>query len=541
MAGGFFSVHLGQDANWDLKNYHLYNAWSFFNHKLSADYFAAGIQTYFPPWLDLPYYLISTKFFPGAPRLVAFLMGLPYGLLLFVVFRLSWVVLGSEIAINPTAKIILSALAGFYGVSGVATVSQVGTTFNEVTTASIILLGLLFMVEAVKSSTLEMSDNPLFVRIFLSGILVGIAAGLKLTSVIYAPGIAILAFCINGNLWSRMIRFSVFCLAWVFGFMPLWGAWGLRLYELTGNPFFPMFNSIFHSPWISPSSGMDERFFPDGFLQAIFYPFYWMADKKMTVMEPSFSDPRFAIAMTVFFLAIICLVVAFWYGRKFRDLKTFTPALAIVVFVVISYPIWEALFSIMRYVVPVEAILGIFIVSICIRIFAAFHKSINGAFLFVFLAVISLGASAATSYPLWGRVPFSKNVFEVQAPEIPEGSLVLFLDKPLAFLAPFLAQGHNNVGFIGIVDNVAVDNHSLVQTKVRNEISKWQGPIFYVARKDSMARAADLKRFGLYPGAQCWPIRSNIDATNYLGTVSRVPNDRAWPTDTAGCVRATSR
>jgi len=42
MVFGFISVELGQDANWDLRNYHLYNAYALLHHRL--DLRIAGIS-----------------------------------------------------------------------------------------------------------------------------------------------------------------------------------------------------------------------------------------------------------------------------------------------------------------------------------------------------------------------------------------------------------------------------------------------------------------------------------------------------------------
>lgn len=45
--------------------------------------YAAGIQTYFNPLLDIPYYHAAFIHLVDRPRVVAFLMGLPFGLLAF--------------------------------------------------------------------------------------------------------------------------------------------------------------------------------------------------------------------------------------------------------------------------------------------------------------------------------------------------------------------------------------------------------------------------------------------------------------------------
>jgi len=52
-------MFLGQDRNFDLANYHLYNGFSFLNNKLSIDIAAAGVQTYLNPLLDVFFYYLK--------------------------------------------------------------------------------------------------------------------------------------------------------------------------------------------------------------------------------------------------------------------------------------------------------------------------------------------------------------------------------------------------------------------------------------------------------------------------------------------------
>jgi hypothetical protein len=74
-AFGVLSVHLGQNADFDLRNYHLYNAFQFLHDRFYLDLNAAGYQSFFNPLLDVPYYTLATVALPNAPRLVAFIMG----------------------------------------------------------------------------------------------------------------------------------------------------------------------------------------------------------------------------------------------------------------------------------------------------------------------------------------------------------------------------------------------------------------------------------------------------------------------------------
>ena len=84
LSSGCLSILLRQDNNWDLRNYHLYSAWALLNGRAGMDIAAAGIQSFFNPLLDLPYYMLAVKWLPDAPAAVAFLAGA------FDVFNYLW-------------------------------------------------------------------------------------------------------------------------------------------------------------------------------------------------------------------------------------------------------------------------------------------------------------------------------------------------------------------------------------------------------------------------------------------------------------------
>src|SRR5260221_14404186 len=83
------SLHLGQDDNFDMRNYHIYNAWAALTGRWSQDIFAAGAQTNFFPFLDIPYYFVPAKLFPPHGGDVAALSGLPSGALLFFIYLIT--------------------------------------------------------------------------------------------------------------------------------------------------------------------------------------------------------------------------------------------------------------------------------------------------------------------------------------------------------------------------------------------------------------------------------------------------------------------
>ena len=61
LVAGLASLALGQDANWDLQNYHYYNPWAWWNGRIfDWDVAAAQIQTYHNPVLDFPFLAMVT-------------------------------------------------------------------------------------------------------------------------------------------------------------------------------------------------------------------------------------------------------------------------------------------------------------------------------------------------------------------------------------------------------------------------------------------------------------------------------------------------
>jgi hypothetical protein len=86
MISGAISVLLGQDANWDLKNYHLYNAFSVIEIRLLYDY-GTAIQWYLNPIIEIPYYLLVKSFY-NYPKIIAFFQGTYVGVLAFVLNKI---------------------------------------------------------------------------------------------------------------------------------------------------------------------------------------------------------------------------------------------------------------------------------------------------------------------------------------------------------------------------------------------------------------------------------------------------------------------
>jgi hypothetical protein len=85
IAAGLRSIALGKDVNWDLKNYHWYNAWAVLNGRVGYDVAPAQLQTYHNPLGDLPFYGLVHAI--QNPRTVAFIMALPVAVAAYFLLR----------------------------------------------------------------------------------------------------------------------------------------------------------------------------------------------------------------------------------------------------------------------------------------------------------------------------------------------------------------------------------------------------------------------------------------------------------------------
>ncbi len=511
---GFLSVWLGQDANWDLKNYHIYNPWALLHNRSDIDLFAAGIQTYFNPILDLPYYFLAVDLLGSMPRTVAFMMGLPYGLLIFFLFKSAHLVL-VDLQVTTRYQNMVATLLVAFGVSGAATAPQIGTTFNEIQVAAIIIAGVMVLLSGLRGI-----EQPFNLRTaFWGGMLFGLAAGLKLTAGIYAPAAAIALFFAIEQKRKAIFAMAIFSMAWALGFGIMYGWWAFHLYVSTGNPMFPMFENVFHTTWMGAGVGMDNRFKPHTLSQAVLYPFFWIGSTTVTVAEPIFSDPRFAVALASFLVLTSVLLLARSGQRVYpldnvAHLKIPKTSLFILVFTAVAYVVWLSMFSILRYAVSIEALLGLSIginLIICTRYL---HIKISEKILVIFLCFLLLGVSANTKYPQWGRTNYGDSVLRIQPVALEPDSLIIVLGSPQAYVLPDLAKQTRNVQFVGITDDLLSARKFDLWKKVSQKIDLFSGVMYAMVLTDATHRLRLLPEIGLSVDEKsCQLFATNIDSS----------------------------
>jgi hypothetical protein len=503
LIGVAFSISRGQDSNFDLLNYHLYDAYSFLNGRLWHDLAPANTQTFHNPILDIPYF-ISLLVYPKSEIVSASLMGVYYGFGIFFI----WII-ASELFRKSRYPFSYSVLAAAVGATGAAGWSQLGGTFNEWQTALVCLASVATVLSWIDDT------RPQFWRIALAGSLVGLAAGFKLTAMPFAAAVIIAAsVSIQANIGRRLWVACTLALGTLLGFAISGGPWCWVMYSNFASPVFPYFNGLFHSPWAPSVSIFDQRFLPRSVVETFLYPFYWAFSRSTKVSELYVRDPRLAMALSAAYIFLAAKISA--YVCRHKGSKCFITDFDdtihrgwnfVLMFFLFSYFIWQYIFSIYRYTIPLEAIGGIIIVGV-----SAQAAKMGNSFRFadpIFAALIATSVILFTVVPEWGHVRFQSGAPRVFAPDLPSKSLVIVSGAgPLSFLIPFFRQ---DVRFVRGIYSVGEKNR--YNNYIEDTIRKNEGPLFTLEYENIHSENDEkrLEQLGLSKfDSQCIPLKSSL-------------------------------
>ena len=421
---GLWSWLFGMDSNWDLRNYHLYNAFAFLNDKLSIDFAVAGFQSYFNPLLDLPYFYAITHL---PPQLVGFLYGVLHGLNFIVVLVICRTVLRSLPASEKNLITLCLAAAGCVTVNFL---SSIGNTMGDNTTSLFCLSSVALVLHSCSFASIKTKRS--LQLICAAGLLMGMGTGLKLTNAIYAVALcASLPFgATSPKMKVRMIiAFGVSVLA---GMALTAGFWFYRMWQTFGNPLFPQFGNIFPNPIARNISVADTTYLP----KSIFEQFIWPVLISLDAHRVSELNLRQIIWALFYFLCIGLLIRS--ASCRFRGLTSPQMAMecrVVISTVVVAFIVWMKLFSIYRYLVPAELLLPLAIFILCQHLFSYSRaKWLAGILISIASAVVLLGG-----FKGWGHERWAREAFQVEVPALADPShtsvLITQGNPPLAWIA----------------------------------------------------------------------------------------------------------
>nr|WP_315402264.1 glycosyltransferase 87 family protein [uncultured Duganella sp.] len=424
---GLLSLLVGQDYNWDLRNYHLYNPFALLNGKIGYDLAPGQWQSYFNPTLDLLYYGLVMHL--PAP-LVGFLMGALHGVnfVLLAAIVLALLPAGSA---HPRRLALLLALAGC---AGPGFLSGLGNTMGDNLTALGVLGALLLLLRQWPRLR---QGAPL--AALGAGVLMGAAAGLKLTNAVYALALCLALFALDGD-WRRRCQAAfVFGVGVLGGMAVTGGHWYWRMWQQFGNPLFPQFNDRFGGPLAAPIGVGDARWLPQGALEKLLWPFIHTLHPQRVSELPlrHLLWPMLYVA----FAALALALAARWArgpDAARAPAATAPPQRLLLAFVALSYGLWLHLFSIYRYLVPVELLAPLALWLLLHALMAPAAARRWGTL------CLLLAACSVASVSNWGHTRWALRAFSVETPSLPhpEQNLVFIVhnDPPMGWLVPFFSE-----------------------------------------------------------------------------------------------------
>ncbi|MFO1316542.1 MAG: glycosyltransferase 87 family protein [Burkholderiales bacterium] len=491
---GVASILLRQDSSWDLQNYHLYNAWAFVHGRDGLDWAPAQLQSYYSPYLDLPFYALVAAGVPS--RLIAFALAVPTGIAWYCFARIV-AVLFADLPDAQRRPAVAAAVA--IGVTSPMAVSLIGTTMNDWYVAAFVLAALWVVVRG---------GDPLAARtrtLALAGLLVGAGAGLKLTGSVYGFGLLAALLAARGSARARIRASAVAGGAMAVAFAATAGPWMLVLWERYGNPLFPYFNDVFRSPWADPVSFAATRFGPASVGEWLAFPFLLLVRLEGYVSEPEFRDARPAL---LYALTLAAIVVAI--AQRARPPVAATPASAgsaaawrfVVAFFVASFAAWAVVYRIWRYLVPLELLAGALIAGLVVRL-APGRRTVLALAAALALVVVT------AKFPTWWRQKFDEQFLTVTVPPVKPGALVLLVSaEPMSYVLPSFPP---DARFAGLVSNFNdPDRKNRLQQTIAAAIRDHRGPLYALAVPPGRDEGGGaLAKVGLVRQS-CAEIRTNL-------------------------------
>ncbi|WP_375210217.1 hypothetical protein [Hyphomonas jannaschiana] len=333
-----FCVMTPIEVGFDVLHYHIQDGWSALNGRLERDLAPSGMHSYFNPISHMiTQALIET--FPAA--IVSFLLGALQAAILIPLYLLCRRVLVSVGHENRISALLL-ALAGFFNYAMLTVTASIRVDHWS---AGLFILALLVLVPK--------DGAPAgWKRAGVAAFLVGLSAGLKLTSVIHVAGIAAAILVAVPGLRGRLQAAAAAGVAGLSGILLTGGWWMWKLWTVIGNPVFPMANGAFRSPFGPLENFRDERTPAQSIWDVLFYPVN-AASRPYNEFGTTWMQD---LPIAFFYIAILILG---WVGyRTYRGNEQGTevpPRALLTVFAgaFATLTVWFPLFMVGRYAMSV--------------------------------------------------------------------------------------------------------------------------------------------------------------------------------------------
>jgi hypothetical protein len=455
---------LGKDMAWDTLNYQLYLGFSALNDRFGQDYFPAGPLAYLNPFAYVPFYAMVRA---GLPALViCSIFAAAHSIILWLTFELGAAVCPSR---DGRSRAFAGSCAVVLAFMNPILMQEIGSCFADITTAELTLGGWLLLASAVRA--------PRISRVICAGLILGAAIALKISNILSATSaFAMLAFVPLG--WRGRIRHGFFYgISLGIGFTVVAAPWSFRLAQVFGNPMFPLFNKVFHSPEFTTESMTNAyRFVPDSIGEALWRPFAMIDPAPMVHEELGAPDPRYAILVT-----LVILFVLRWGWRRLgraapppriaHPQESTRVLTALGCGLTLYWILWLNISGNGRYVLTMACVAAAVIVGMLFRLLESHRKALNYVLAAIFVTqAIQLYMGAEYR---WNGVPWGGQWFNVSMPEKVKTEPNLYFTlgtQSNSFIAPFLAK---ESGLVNVAGGYTLDPDGANGVRVRALIRRF--------------------------------------------------------------------
>jgi len=452
---------LGKDMPSDTLNYHLYAGFSALHDRFLQDYFAAGPQSYFNPYIYVPFYSLVSA---GLSALeISSALAVAHSVILWLTFELAVSVCPSD---DRRRHVTIGVCAVALAFVNPILMQEIGSSLSDITTGIVVLAGWLLLAQAVSATHAA--------RVLCAGLLLGAASALKPTNAVHAiAGFAVLAM-LPQALPVRIRHGLGYAASLGLGFAIVAAPWSYRLARTFGNPLFPLMNSVFRSPEFTTEPLLHYRFIPHTFVEALWRPFAMIDPVTMVHEELSAPDPRYAVLMVL--LSVLFLR---WLWRRLVHPPSlsaraqFTPAAralaALGCGLAVDWVLWLSGSGNSRYFLPMSSVAAVVIVALLFRQ----RPKVRYYILFVIFGTQAVQLLMGTQYR-WNAVPWDGGPwFQIEVPRqlVIEPSLYLTLGtQSNSFIAPFLAPG---AGLINVSGGYALGSEGASGARIESLIQRY--------------------------------------------------------------------
>jgi hypothetical protein len=469
------SCLLGKDMSWDTLDYHFYAGFSALHDRFGLDYFPAGSQTYFNPYVYVPFFLLASSRMPAI--LDASILAVVQSGILWLTYEIALQLAPREDRRAPVMMTVCAVLLAF---ANPILLDQFGSSFADITTAELVLAGWLLLLLTIRTPSVKC--------VVLAGLLLGAASALKLTNGVHALSASILLLFVPARWSGRFRHASIFGAALVLSFVVICLPWSLHLERHFGNPLFPVLNEIFRSPQFPTTKMLDYRFIPDSVAEALWRPFEIVKPVYMVDDELPAPDLRYAVLLT----ALILLALR-WAWRRREGVRPPDEPLCVpdgggrrALFALgsaflVDWVLWLAASGNGRYFLPAACIAAVLAVALIFRLCAAPRARAYAlaAVLGAQLLQLYWGAGYRNHIP-WDGGPW----FEVSVPGALPRTPALYLSYGVqsnSFLVPFLPRGS---GFVNIAGDYPLGPDGANGAQIQALMHRYSPHLMVLAREE---------------------------------------------------------